>query len=143
MGAMMTDFEKQFIEARRAVVRGSFKNLNDRQMEAVLATEGPLLILAGAGSGKTTVLINRIANLLRFGRASDSDELPEGFRDLSDCNGLGKSLIEGGMDEQMVLNLMNNNAARFFLQYLQRRNVGEFLQMDELTRQLNEINVNT
>ena len=71
------------------------------------------------------------------------DELPEGFRDLSDCNGLGKSLIEGGMDEQMVLNLMNNNAARFFLQYLQRRNVGEFLQMDELTRQLNEINVNT
>jgi hypothetical protein len=47
------------------------------------------------------------------------------------------------MDEQLVLNLMNNNAARFFLQYLQRRNVGEFLQMDELTRQLNEINVNT
>lgn len=71
------------------------------------------------------------------------DELPEGFRDLSDCNGLGKALIEGGLDEQMVLNLMNNNAARFFLQYLQRRNVGEFLQMDELTRQLNEINVNT
>ena len=72
-----------------------------------------------------------------------SGELPEGFRDLSDCNGLGKSLIEGGLDEQLVLNLMNNNAARFFLQYLQRRNVGEFLQMDELTRQLNEINVNT
>ncbi len=75
---MMTDFEKRFIDARRALIRADYKNLNDRQQEAVLATEGPLLILAGAGSGKTTVLINRIANLLRYGRASDTDELPEG-----------------------------------------------------------------
>ena len=58
------------------MVRGDFKNLNDRQLDAVMATEGPLLILAGAGSGKTTVLINRIANLLKYGKASDSDELP-------------------------------------------------------------------
>ena len=75
---MTTAFEQRFLEARRALIRRDFKNLNDRQKEAVLATEGPLLILAGAGSGKTTVLINRIANLLKYGRASDSDELPEG-----------------------------------------------------------------
>ena len=73
----MTDFEKSYIEARKAVVRGDFQNLNPMQQEAVLATEGPLLILAGAGSGKTTVLINRVANLLRYGRAGDSDEIPE------------------------------------------------------------------
>ena len=73
---MMTDFEKQYIEARREVVRKDFQQLNPMQQEAVLATEGPLLILAGAGSGKTTVLINRIANLLKYGKASDSDELP-------------------------------------------------------------------
>lgn len=73
---MMTDFEKKYLEARRNVVRADFENLNPMQIEAVLATEGPLLILAGAGSGKTTVLINRIANLLKYGKASDSDELP-------------------------------------------------------------------
>ena len=78
MQAMTTEMERRFVEARRTYVRRDFKNLNDRQLEAVLATEGPLLILAGAGSGKTTVLIHRIANLLKYGRASDSEELPEG-----------------------------------------------------------------
>lgn len=73
---MMTEFEKNYIAARREVIRADFSALNPMQQEAVLCTEGALLILAGAGSGKTTVLINRIANLLRYGRASDSDELP-------------------------------------------------------------------
>lgn len=68
---------KRFLAARGTYIASQFKNLNNMQREAVLATEGPLLLLAGAGSGKTTVLINRIANLIRFGCASDSAEVPD------------------------------------------------------------------
>ncbi|MBQ2446210.1 MAG: UvrD-helicase domain-containing protein [Oscillospiraceae bacterium] len=74
--SMDRNYEQRFLAARRAYIAGQFANMNRRQLEAVLATEGPLLLLAGAGSGKTTVLIHRIANLLRFGCGSDSPEIP-------------------------------------------------------------------
>jgi len=69
--------EQRFCKARRAAIARDFYNLNPEQQKAVLATEGPLLLLAGAGSGKTTVLINRIANLMKYGRGSDSTEVPQ------------------------------------------------------------------
>ena len=63
-------------ELKRRCLERFFSRTNDRQREAIFHTQGAVLIIAGAGSGKTTVLCNRIANLLLFGDAYNSDFEP-------------------------------------------------------------------
>ena len=92
---MTQEYTERFLKARRALIRREFSHLNDKQQEAVLTTEGPLLLLAGAGSGKTTVLIHRIANLMRFGCASDSAECPDWISE-ADVEQMEQALAEPG-----------------------------------------------
>ena len=58
-----------FLNIRKNIIEKEFSRMNDMQKKAVFRIKGPLLILAGAGSGKTTVLVNRISNLLKYGDA--------------------------------------------------------------------------
>ena len=66
-----------YLELRKKVIKKYFGRMNDRQFEAVTTVNGPLLVLAGAGSGKTTVLVNRILNLVKFGNGYKSEFVPD------------------------------------------------------------------
>lgn len=60
---------EEFFTLRKKIIDKDFSRMNVVQKQAIFCTEGPLLILAGAGSGKTTVIVNRIANIVRYGNA--------------------------------------------------------------------------
>lgn len=78
---MENRFYEEYIALKRRILEKQFSRMNREQLEAVFQVKGPLLILAGAGSGKTTVLVNRVSYLVRFGNAYHSGFMP---RDLTD-----------------------------------------------------------
>ncbi|MBQ4312308.1 MAG: UvrD-helicase domain-containing protein, partial [Oscillospiraceae bacterium] len=65
----------EFMRAKKKALDRYFDRMNDMQRQAVFSVRGPVLILAGAGSGKTTVLINRIANMIAFGDGYENADL--------------------------------------------------------------------
>ena len=72
----MSNFNTDYTFLKRKLFDKYYSRMNDMQRQAVYRINGPLLILAGAGSGKTTVLVNRITHMIRYGNAYHSDYVP-------------------------------------------------------------------
>ena len=74
----MNELKERYLLAKRALFDKVFsEKLNSEQRRAAFTAKGPLLVLAGAGSGKTTVLVNRIVFLIKYGNAYFSEDIPE------------------------------------------------------------------
>jgi len=74
---MNNQIKQTCLSLRKQVMEKTFFRMNQVQRNAVFQINGPLLILAGAGSGKTTVLVNRIANMIQFGNAYHSQQVSD------------------------------------------------------------------
>ena len=84
-----------YLTLKKQVLNKYFSRTNDMQKKAVFRINGAVLIVAGAGSGKTTVLCNRIANMLLFGNAYNSNTV----RELSDDDvAFAQSFLAGEID---------------------------------------------
>ncbi len=71
------DLHNRYLSLKRALFDKCYASLNDKQRDAVYSVNGPLLILAGAGSGKTTVLVRRVVFIIKYGNAYYDDSFPE------------------------------------------------------------------
>ena len=101
----------EVLTLRKQIIENEFKRMNDMQLKAVFKTKGPLLILAGAGSGKTTVVVNRIANLVKYGDAYNSEWL-ERTPDENDIENMKRYLAGDNTVYDSISDLLSVNAVK-------------------------------
>lgn len=94
MRILNKSLEKKYKELKKKLLENSFSRMNSNQKEAVFSVNGPLVVLAGAGSGKTTVIINRIVNMITYGDAYESSTVPEAVTEEIVAN--MKSIVDNG-----------------------------------------------
>lgn len=94
------DLKTKYCSLKKQLLNQYFENMNERQKEAIFSINGPVMVLAGAGSGKTTVIINRIVNMIKFGDAYFNENVP---KDLSEdmLDKMEKTLSDGAEFEQL------------------------------------------
>ena len=128
-----------FIDVKRKALEAYFGKLNDMQKKAVFTVNGPVLILAGAGSGKTSVLVNRIANMVTFGNAYASENVPasvndddiafldkyDGSADGNDVSRLAEIVAENRINPWNILAITFTNKAAGELKERLRAMLGE------------------
>lgn len=98
-----------FIQLRKKLIEKEFSRMNEMQRKAVFNVNGAVLILAGAGSGKTTVLVNRIAYLIKYGNAYNSDFTYRAVNE-NDCSYLSEYLNGNGEIPSDVQRLLSVDA---------------------------------
>ena len=108
---ILLEIKQQLLDLRKQLIARDFARMNSEQQRAVFAVEGPVLILAGAGSGKTTVLINRVGNLIQYGNAYHSERLPFDVT-ASDVQLLQKALSGQTVDPIRLKQLTSVDAPR-------------------------------
>ncbi|MBE6687605.1 MAG: ATP-dependent DNA helicase PcrA [Ruminococcaceae bacterium] len=96
---------QRYLEVKEKCFDKIYSFLNDRQRQALKTVKGPLLVVAGAGSGKTTVLVNRIAAIIRYGTAYESTNVPFGATD------------EDTLEMERALDMPSGELSRYMVKY--------------------------
>ncbi|MGN1043763.1 MAG: ATP-dependent helicase [Acutalibacteraceae bacterium] len=100
----------KFRNLKKDLLERSFSKMNENQREAVFAVNGPVVVLAGAGSGKTTAIVNRIVNMINYGDAYTTEEVPN-FLDESIIKNM-EDVYQTGGNAESVKNIIRHNSVR-------------------------------